>query len=397
MTKKKTSIKVMEFDKWLGNQGVLGQRGTYTAEDDIDGIMRDAQKMKVQRLKTMELDKYLLQSEQELEKLKRGELLTSNGGPLPSNADFLNMAKALEDLSPDEAQRVRSSYTFFKMAEKGGSGGMALMPMLLQYAKTNPGASEDQMINYLKLMDSQLMKGLEIAKAMNPPKQGDPMNYMVKGMELMKATNPPKQDNPMEFLKLMKDLVIEGVRNPLLQAIEKSQPTPGVFEQILTKPELYSRFKEIGMFGSGDGAAKGTIDLEIEKLRGDRDLQNRKFELEMQKMVLDNQNKERRTEMILKSVLPFASMFAGPIDERMREMGRQSVNPVFHPNPGHNPNPKPAPNPGPSPSTLSIVCDECGYDEEQSFMGPPPETVTCPRCSNEMNIVLKMEDQPDGR
>ncbi len=379
MAKKKVSIKVMEFDKWLGSQGVLGQRGTYTAEDDIDGIMKEAQKMKVQRIRTMELDKYLLQSEQELEKLKRGESLNSNGGPLPSNADFLNMAKALETLSPEEAQRVRSSYTFFKMAEKGGSGGMALMPMLLNYAKTNPGASENQMVTYLKLMDSQLMKGLEIAKAMNPPKQGDPMTYMVKGMELMKTANPQKQDNPMEFLKLMKDLVIEGVRNPLMQAIKENQPTPGVFEQLLTNPELFSQAKEIGMFGGGSGgAAKGQFDLEIEKLRGERDFQNRKFDLESRKMILEMEAKSRQNDNLMAFLAPISAIVAGPVAQRMQNLGQQQAA-------AHVP-PSVVPRIEPQTGTTILLRCSCGYEGPMTFPGAPPNLIPCPSCGLELLV-----------
>jgi len=171
----------------------------------LDDILLDEERELSREVNRIRLEHIVMKRRQELERLKQqgGE---TNISSLPSNTDFLNMAKFMADLSPEEAQRVRSSYTFFKLAEKGGGGGMSILPMLLNYAKTNPGASEDQMINYLKLMDGQFVKGLEIARAMTPPQS---------------------EDSAMKFLQLMKDLVIEGVRNPVLQAIEKSQPTPG--------------------------------------------------------------------------------------------------------------------------------------------------------------------------
>ncbi|GAG98027.1 unnamed protein product, partial [marine sediment metagenome] len=233
--------------------------------DPLDDILLDEEKELSREVKRIRLEHIVLKKRREIEKLKQQQGGEMDMGTLPSNQDFLNMAKFMVDLSPEEAQRVRSAYTFFKMAEKGGGGGLSLFPMLLNYAKTNPGASENQMIDYLKLMDSQMVKGMEMMRAANPPKQqGDPMEYMVKGMQLMKETTPAKQDNPMDFLKLMKELVIEGVRNPVLQAIEKSQPTPGVFEQILTQPDLFNRAKEIGMFGGSRGdIATSEMDLKI--------------------------------------------------------------------------------------------------------------------------------------
>lgn len=377
MVKKKTTIKILDFDEYLGSS--LHNPGRAGKEDDLDSILRDTAKMKVRRVKMMELDKYLLQSEQELEKLKRGESLNSTGGPLPSNADFLNMAKALENLSPEEAQRVRSSYTFFKMAEKGGSGGMALMPMLLQYAKTNPGASENQMINYLKLMDGQLLKGLEIAKAMNPPKQqGDPLTYMVKGMELMKTANPQKQNNPMEFLKLMKDLIIEGVRNPLMQAIKENQPTPGVFEQILTNPDLFSRAKDIGMFGSSreGGAGTSEMDLKIAQVTTANQLEIKKLDLEWRKSLLVKEVAENKTNALVTALAPFSAIFAGPIDQRMRQFGQQQAS-------AHNPAGMP---PMPMPNTILLQCS-CGYQGPMSFTGDkPPATIDCPTCGLGLNV-----------
>jgi len=378
LVKKKTSIKILDMDEYLGsrfsNQGMAGK------EDDLDAILRDTAKMKVRRGKMMELDKYLLQSEQELERLKRGESLNSTGGPLPSNADFLNMAKALENLSPEEAQRVRSSYTFFKMAEKGGSGGMALMPMLLQYAKTNPGASENQMINYLKLMDSQLLKGLEIAKAMNPPKQqGDPMTYMVKGMELMKTATPVKQNDPMEFLKLMKDLVIEGVRNPLMQAIKEAQPTPGLLEQIFLKPELFNQFKEIGIFGGKQGGAGTTeMDLKIAQITTANQLEMKKMDLEWRKSMLERESQDRKTDVLVSALAPFSALLAGPLDQRMRQFGQRQAS-------AHNPAVIPPGTGMPILPPIQIKC-YCGYQGSISFDGSPPAVVNCPQCGMGLNV-----------
>ena len=381
MVKKKTSIKILDMDEYLGSR--LANPRKTGGEDDLDTILRDTAKMKVRRVKMMELDKYLLQSEQELERLKRGESLNSTGGPLPSNADFLNMAKALENLSPEEAQRVRSSYTFFKMAEKGGTGGMALMPMLLNYAKTNPGASENQMISYLKLMDSQLLKGLEIARAMNPPKQqGDPMTYVVKGMELMKSATPVKQNDPMEFLKLMKDLVIEGVRNPLMQAIKESQPTPGVFEQILTQPDLWNRFKEIGLFGGKQGGAGTTeMDLKIAQITTANTLEMKKLDLEWRKDKLKREAEDRKTDALLAALTPISMLLSGPLDQRMRQFGQQQAS-------AHNPVgiPPVAMPPAMPPQNAILIECSCGYEGSITFTGAHPAVVNCPQCGTGLNI-----------
>lgn len=325
--------------------------------DPLDDILLDEERELSREVNRIRLEHIVMKRRQELERLKQqgGEM---NMGSLPSNTDFLNMAKFMADLSPEEAQRVRSSYTFFKLAEKGGSGGMQLLPMLLNYAKTNPGASENQMINYLKLMDSQLVKGIEIAKAMTPQQS---------------------EDSAMKFLQLMKDLVIEGVRNPVLQAIEKSQPTPGIFDQILTNPDLWSRFKEIGMFG-GSNAATSQFDLQIEALRGERQLSMKKLELELHKDNLQRQTEDRRTETLLAFFGPLAAALAGPASQKMYTLGQQQAT-------AHNPTqtsltPKPPPE-----NFVNLRCS-CGYEGVQPLTEPPQTEIICPKCEQVLTINI---------
>ncbi|GAH88501.1 unnamed protein product, partial [marine sediment metagenome] len=115
----------------------------------------------------------------------------------------LKMARMMSDLSPEQQKKVANAYAVLKMADRGQMGGsLGLLGQLMGYAQQNPGASEDQMIKYLQLMDSQMVKGMEMMKAANPPKsQGDPVDYMVKGMELMKTANPPKsQGDPVDYM-----------------------------------------------------------------------------------------------------------------------------------------------------------------------------------------------------
>ncbi|GAH50969.1 unnamed protein product, partial [marine sediment metagenome] len=200
----------------------------------------------------------------------------------------------------------------------------------------------------------QLVKGLELAKAMNP--------------------NPAKgETNAMDFLKLMKELVIEGVRDPVMQAIKETRPSPGVFEQILTTPELRASLKEIGMFGGGSGAATSNIDLEIEKLRGERQFQVTKMEMEMRRDELKRQADDRRAENLIAVFGPLAAAFGGPAAQRMRALGQQR--PYAHNPAGMQPEAMPTTN------TILIRCS-CGYEGSMTFPGPPPDKVNCPECGH---------------
>jgi len=232
---------------------------------------------------------------------------------------------------------------------------------LMGFARQNPGASEGQMINYLKLMDTQFSKGLELAKAVNP-KQAE--------------------DSTLKFLALMKDLVIEGVRNPVLQAIERSQPQPSAFEQILLNPEMRVAAKEMGMFG-GSNSATTHLDLQIEQMRGERQLQFKKLDLELRKDELKRQDDDRRTDNILAALAPLAQVFAGPMSEQMRSLG-QKQGATYHP---HNPAQTQLrpPKTAPPQNVVQLMCD-CGYQGFLPLTTPPQDEVFCPKCKQGLTV-----------
>ena len=350
-------IKVLDMDEYLGSS--LVNPGRAGKDDDLEAVLRDATKMKVNRIKMMEIDKYLLQSEQELEKLKRGESLTSTDGPLTSSADFMKMARMMSDLTPEEQKRFASAYTVLRMADKGQVGGsLQLLGPLLGYARQNPGSSEADLIKYLTLMDSQFSKGLQLAQSITPKQD---------------------EDSTIKFLTLMKDIVVEGVRNPVLQAIEKAQPQPSAFEQIIMNPELFTRFT--GLMGGGKGSTN--IDLEIEKLRGERDLNNRKLDLQWRKDLLDIEAKDKQTDRILATLTPLATLLAGPVAQRMGKLGEQQA--ITHI--PQNPTPPTALQASipPTETTILIKCS-CGYEGSETFTGPQPSTIKCPHCNQELVI-----------
>jgi len=350
--KDKTASRKKTVYELVGERRPPFRRGV----DPLDDLLLDEEIELSREVKRVRLEEIVMRKRKELEKMKQGQDMDL--GPMPSNADFLNMARFMSELSPEEAQRVRSAYTFFKLAEKGGGGGMTLLPMLLNYAKTNPGSSEGQLVNYLRLMDTQFTKGVELAKNMTPAKA---------------------DASAMEFLKLMKDLVVEGVRNPVLQAIEKSRPSPGVFEQILTQPELWNRAKEIGMFGGGSNAAASQIDLEIEKLRGERQLSITKMELEMRRDELKRQDEDRRTDNLIAFMGPLAAAFAAPTAQRMKGLGQQQAathNPTFT---------YPAPPAAAPPPSVNLRCS-CGYEGTMPRTDPPRATIPCPSCGAPLRV-----------
>ncbi len=322
--------------------------------DPLDDILLDEEQELSREVKRMRLEQIVVRRRQEIERLKQGGDLDM--GSMPSNADFMKMARLMSDLGPEEQKKVANAYAVLKMADRGQMGGsLGVLGQLMGYVRQNPGASENQMISYLKLMDGQLVKGIELAKAVNPQQT---------------------EDSTLKFMTIMKDLVIEGVRNPVLQALEKAQPQPGVFEQIFLRPELFAQFKEMGMFGGGKGVTSH-LDIELEKIRGERHLQATKWELEMRRDELKRQAEDRRTETILAMLGPLSAIVAGPVAQKMQQLGEHQGATRMPPISLHH-----SPQVG---TTILLKCT-CGYEGPTTFPGAAPNLIPCPECGQELQV-----------
>jgi len=317
---------------------------------------------KVRRLKALELDKYLLQSEQELEKLKRGEARGALEGDKPvGDESLLRMSKELSKLPEAERDMVVRNYALLKAAE-GGGGGTPYLPLLIGFAKANPGASQDQMLSYATALGDQFSRGVETAQRVMPSRESN---------------------DAIELMKIFKDLITDSVQRPLEEAIKQVQPQPSAFEQILLDDRLFVRAKELGMFGGSGGASKGSIDLEIERLRGERELTSKKLELEFKKAMLEHDANDRRTDAIINALTPLGALFAGPIDQKMRSLGQQTG--------GRTPPPRGV---APSSGKKAMIQCSCGYRGPMSFPGAMPRIVNCPKCGQELTIKTPEAEGP---
>ena len=191
--------------------------------------------------------------------------------------------------------------------------------------------------------------------------------------KLVKETQPQQsKDDTLAYVTLFKDLMMESVK---IQ--NQGGRGPSFFESMITDPNLYQRTKDI--FGSGSGAKTTNIDLEIEKLRGERQLSMKKMDLDMQKSMMERELSDRRTENLIAVFAPFAGALAGAGEQRMRELGRQTA--------AHNPM---GPITMPQVPSVQLKCS-CGYEGVVPVTDPPQTSVNCPQC----NVALTVK-MPDG-
>jgi len=321
-------------------------------------LARDLKTMRVEEL-NMKRRARMAKLQKEIDKLeKETEKKDSGDSDIPRMS--VGMAQQIANLPPGERDKVLQTYAMFRSMDQSKGRGDSLLPLLIGFSKSNPGSSQSDIATYAKAMSDQLKIGMDLMKAVQTKE---------------------KPSNVMDFMKVMKDLIVEGVRNPLLQAIEKTQPQASAFEQILLNPEMRSAAKEMGMFGGNEPRTGSTdIDLKIEELRSSNRLEVKKLDLEWRKSLLERESNDRRTDAVLTALAPLSAILSGPVDQRMRQFGQQQAA-------AHTPPMNPPP---PLDNQIMIKCS-CGHMGPITFEGPSPEKINCPSCGLELNVG----DAPD--
>jgi len=319
------------------------------SEDEV--MARDFKTMRVEEA-NMKRRVKMAKLQKEIDKLeKETDKNDSEDSDMPRIS--VAMAQQIANLPPSEREKVIETYAMFRSIDQSKGRGDSLLPLLIGYSKTNPGTQQSDMATYAKAMADQFKTGVDVMKSVMPPQE--------------------KASNATEVLKLFKDLVTDSVKKPMEQMVKNMQPQQSAFEQILMNPEMFSRAKEIGMFGSREPRAGSTnIDLEIEKLRGEREFSITKLNLDVRKSMMEMEMKDRKSDNIMAALAPFAAVLAGPAAQRMQHLGEQQ-GAAYRP-PSGVPNVVP-----PTGTTILIKCS-CGYEGPMSFPGSPPDTVNCPDC-----------------
>ncbi|MBA7625573.1 hypothetical protein ES703_33004 [subsurface metagenome] len=200
--------------------------------------------------------------------------------------------------------------------------------------------------------------------------------------KLVKEAQPQQsKDDTLAYVTLFKDLMLESTK---IQ--NQGGRGPSFFESIITDPTLYERTKDI--FSSGKTGDTNKSDIEIERLRGEREMSGRKMDLEIKKLGLEAEERHQRLAIIMNGLSPILTLFGAKTAEDMRQrgmdMGRQL----------HNPNPSPENTllsnlmgePGNlqgQTGKLEIRCD-CGFSESMLVPIPPPQSIACPNCGKKL-------------
>lgn len=187
------------------------------------------------------------------------------------------------------------------------------------------------------------------------------------------------KDETLEYVKLIKEVLMESTKN-------QGGRGPSFFESIISDPNLYQRAQDI--FGRGKTGETNSSDIEIEKLRGERDNNNRKWELELHKLRLENELRRENLGMIAQVLGPLLAVGGSQLAQSMHNVGSDMAQGQIN---RGNPTPgsvyqellKEAGLQGET-GELHFKCT-CGYDKVMVVPVPIPAQISCPGCGERLN------------
>lgn len=336
--------------------GYRKMRKRSTLDDELDAD----DEMQARELRDLRTEEMMVKRQARIAKLKREiedpPVEAKAGEETKFSSINITVARQIAALPDEERNRVLETYLLMQAAEAKQAN--AVLPAIVGFARANPGSSQNSMVEYAKLANEQLKTGIDLARG-NEPK-----------------TQPVDMWKPFE---LMKDMIQESVKEPLNRMSQSLQPQQGFFESLLLNPELFERAKDLGIFGGRHEGGAGTseMDLKIEQLRTERDLGMKKIDLEWKKSMLEREAQDKRTDAVLTALAPLSAVFAGPVNQRMRQFGQQQASAY---NPG---GPREATLP---PSNTILIRCSCGYQGPMTFPGPPPNMIKCPSCGLDLVV-----------
>lgn len=330
--------------------------------DEIDKFRQQDLKKKVIRIRELEAEKYLVEKEKELNKALKESMPTPAETAFQSGVDIA-MAQELTRLPPEQQQQTIQMYAALKNAERSaGKGGDMLLPMMIGFWRQNPQATPVDFASYAKSMGDQIRLGMELARVNQPPQQ-------------------PQGADAIQLLSVFANLIKDNVQAPFKELVEKLQPQPGLFEQILTNPDLFNNARNMGLFGGQtQPPTPPEVLVQLEKFRADTQMGLEKLRQDYNFKLLDRQADQAKWEMVGKAL-------EGPLGKAVENLGGGAADRIRQRGGLGGATPPPSSAPAMPPGMMEIPCPQCNglLRVHQSA-----DAVLCPHCGTK----LQKQQQP---
>ncbi len=207
----------------------------------------------------------------------------------------------------------------------------------------------------------------------NAQVQQENLSIIKTVMDIAKMNQPPQSpDKTLDYLAFFNTLIKQY----------QGTSQPSFFDE-------YIKARELGIFGSQESGEHNQFSVELEKIRGERMLTGKKFDLELHKMRLEAEAKQNTISMLTQIAAPLLAIAGGKMATEMQEKGMSHASRILKPG---NPKSKseyqeffekariiPSNSLQGETAEMKIMCT-CGYDKMMLVPVPPPPTLTCPGC-----------------
>jgi len=133
--------------------------------NSLEELLEREKREKTAELERLKIERMVEEERKRLEELKSGRKPKETEEKELGLEDLglsINTVRELAKLPDDERNRVIQTWAMIKSADKVQSG--ILLPLLIGFAKANPGASQNNLVEFAKVMADQIKTGMEMAK-----------------------------------------------------------------------------------------------------------------------------------------------------------------------------------------------------------------------------------------
>ena len=325
----------------------------------VEELIEKEKMEKEAELERLKLERMVEEERKKVEELRKGRGEEEKPLSLEEFGLSINTLRELAKLPEEERMNIIQTWMMLRSADKSQAG--ILLPILIGFAKANPSAGRDSLVEFAKAVSEQIKTGAELAKASRPE---------------------PTYD-PIKLVETMTTLVAQQIQKPLEELVERLEPQPSPFERILMDDRLFQRAREIGLFSPRREETPTTppeIQLEVEKIRMERDKWLEELRTEREKWLAEFKAKtlmeERRFEAEEKKWEALKELMSGPLGQVVQRMGDAAASKISGGKVAEPPKP------------IMITCPQCGH----TFWGSSDmERAICPRCGTVLQRAASIQ------
>jgi DNA-directed RNA polymerase subunit RPC12/RpoP len=336
-------------------------------KNDLSEVMEKRKQQKLQQLEEIELDGMIAKAKKEIQESQA----TQQGLPQGQAQNLVQLL--LAGRKPEEVKQILDSLDeshIEKLALITSTMGNNQLGALTQILRK----PETSVTDTIKLIDTVVR--------MREPQQPQPTfdlkgvaEIFKAGVEAAKAQNPSTQgqQNPIETLKMYHETFVK----PLLDQVsykdkEVAEMRLRELESKIVNPVEYIKHikataQDLGLSPQG---TLNEIALQLEKMKQDERLENKKIDWEMQK----HQEEKDSQKELLSTV---KDIFQGPVGKAIENIGGGAADRMR----GEGKQPRNLPQP------VRAGCPKC---QKEFYTDPRAEMVVCPYCGS----ILQKEQSP---